>query len=1101
MPLPGPHSQPGPDTAVPPSQPGDPSATHAPDVADVLRRLRARGDELDRQTVELVARRAELDAQAEALSRAQAECGALREQALHARAEYERLAKLVSQRESQGLKVLTDRAELIAGREKELERRIVRARDDVVAQRAALQAQRAELAARVEQIEQERAAQVVARRELERLRSEAAIQARELERRLAQLDEREAALGDALAAFADERHEAQRVLAQRQEAAAALAQREHACAAREAELERRVQKARDDLVRQRAEVAATRHAADARAEDVARQARDLDGRIAALRSESATLDERRRTLEQRREELEAQRARLARHDAEVESQRKRLAEARARLDREQARVAQAEAALEPRRQALADEAARLDAARAEVAALREESARRLDDVARAEGALAEERERAARAAEVLAARETELLARANDVELERSRLRDARVALEARRAELESRLVQIEERDAESRQRALAIEVEADQLAHERAVVEFSHEELAGLREAREAEFESVRDALRQRESRVAEAERSAFAAPSLWVVRATGIAAVFALAVGGLWLHFHPVVHRASARIRIATQRTSSEAAVRDHAAALLSPDLAQRWTRDPAGRALWAGAHDTGRLSAFLVPDPPAIDLAVDADTPDAAQRVAGELADRYVAYVNAVPRASLLPAIYRDLVERRDALDAELGRLTRTRTEATTLLALCPPAERRDEVGAEVHRLRDAHLAVIDGLERQRETLARLLAGANIRGTVTDGDVSAALAADEMYRADVAEHASEARLLHGEVSAGMVPLSAQLDAWKAALARLDAVLETQRSQAPPTPIASVLEACSVTVRQHLAAADECRGRWSGLRERVAGLDADREVEALLRLQTEAGDTAEAFAERAAGVVADVVARVDGLRGGADGGTRERVTAAALQSELERMARSLGELRRAAGSATLSENLQLDARDRRVRGIRARLQQRRDLVRDDLQRRADAEAALRREELLAGTRAEIARLERERDQLASRQVDALDALRSLEQAVFERRRLEGDVQRCERDIAALSAQRAQVDAQLSDAERGGPQPDRAALVSLSAAQVSGRHRVRDAALGAGVGFAAMLGLCALMVLKNPLRGRAARRVTSRRAPARAAS
>lgn len=1099
MPQPDPHSSPRSD-AGPVGATPHPPGLRAGDGADALRRLRERSDELDRQAVELISRRAELDAQADALARERAECDRLRGETLRAKGEYERLTALVAQRESQGLKILTDRAELIAGREKELERRILLARNDVVAQRARLDAERAEIAALRQQLERDRAALSDAQLALDQARGDWQAHLRELDRRAAQLAQREAALAQTLEDFAAERAQARQVLAQRHAAEADLADRQRACEGREHELERRIQKARDELVRQRADVAAARQAADAHSERLAREARELEERTAALKDESDALGGRLRALEQAEARLAADRADQQRRADELESVRRTLADARRRLAADQERLAQGAAALEARGKTLAEEARRIETLRTEQTRAANELARRQAESDRAAAELADERRRAAVAADSLATRETELLARANELELERARLRDAQGELAARRAELEARLAQVEERDAESAQRALAIEVEADQLAHERAVVEFAQEELAGLREQREAEFESLRDALRARESRVADAERSAFAAPSLWLLRAAGIAAVFAAAAGGLWLRFEPVIHEASARISISTQRASPDAAVREHAAALLSAELAPRWLKDGVARDLWTRARDAGRLRAELVPDPPAIDLVIRADTPDAAQRAASDLADRYVAHVNAVPRAALLPAIYRDLVERRDATAAELDRLLRQRTEASTLLALCPPAERRDQVSAEVHGLRDAHVAVLAELDRQRANLSELQAGAVVRGVVTDDDLSAALASDEMHRADSAEHVAEARLLRAELAAGLVPLSDRLGAWKSALRTFRDAVESQRALAPPANIAALLEGCLMPVHQHLAATDECLARWATLRGRVAAADIERDSEALLALQTDAGEAAEAFADRGAETVAAVAAQLDNLRGGADGGTRERVVAAALQTELERLTRALNELRRAASAATLSGNFQLDARDRRVRGLRARLQQRRDVVREELQRRADAQAALRRESLLADTRAEVARLEQEREALASRQLDALDALRSLEQAVLERRHLEAEIQRDDRDIASLSAQRSLLDAQLADAERGGPQPDRASLVSLTSSQVSGRFRWRNAAAVAAGAFMSMLMLCAFMVLRIPLRRGARHAAAVATAPVRAA-
>jgi hypothetical protein len=102
---------------------------------------------------------------------------------------------------------------------------------------------------------------------------------------------------------------------------------------------------------------------------------------------------------------------------------------------------------------------------------------------------------------------------------------------------------------------------------------------------------------------------------------------------------------------------------------------------------------------------------------------------------------------------------------------------------------------------------------------------------------------------------------------------------------------------------------------------------------------------------------------------------------------------------------------------------------------------------------------------------------------MDSLDALRGMDEQVLKRTALEGSLARDQQELARLSAQLRQLDEQIAEARRSGPQPDRAGLGASQTDLVAGSARLRNAAAAGAGTFAALWLLCVLMILKNPLR------------------
>lgn len=1063
--------------------------------------LRTRESAVERQASEFEGFANSVRATAESFDRRQAELDRRAAELAAAAERVERRTAALRQEHELALQEVARRVEAVRGQERELERRAALARDELSRQRAEVEALRQEaerhetrtragyeeLAAQLAKLGA-RAAELDAREAAEAMRAEEfARREREVNATLMGLDQRRTELAEREAELirADER----------------LSRREGELASQGRELEGRLLKARDGVVKARREIEELKRAAaehrDAAAGEHARARAErerVDRDAAALESsrvEVARTQERLRQIEaetqRQRDEIAGERDRLAAEQMALKASRQALESKRGELDKRERKLSGAAAKVEWETEELVRRRVVVDRERSEITDLRREIEGQAEAIARREVELLEadrDRRRAAENIErELSAERLRLEDRRAELDESERRLAELTRAVEARRAELDAARDQIEIRDAESRQRALALEVRTDELDRRQAVVDFAEEEMFARRAAREAEFERLEQEIRARQRAVEAAESSILTAPRRWPLRAAGIAAVAAVATAVLWLNGERPLYRSRVGFVLQTDTPNVERSLRAHVAALLSPESLSAWLTDETARREWSRASAEGTASAVFALNPPTIEVRLDASNAIRARSLVETIAGQYVEAVNAVTPAALLPSVYADVQQRRDAAAAELIRTQERLRESNTMLSLCPPASRRDELEVRVREMRREYDETVRALEQGRAALALLRRGEAAVGIVTDEQVQQALREDPIYSADVEERLSEATSFRSELLIAMAPVSERAAELERELERARTSISEHRERNPPVSASTLLEKLASELDVFALRAAEFARAWGDLRARARASPVERDLGVLFEVAAASNAECEGFVAFSRGILER--ANPESASAEGSGGTRDMVLQTAAQAELARIGAAVDEFSRAAAGVDRRRNVRLSGHDARLGGVESRMSRRHAMVRDRLTAAADRAAAEAREAATSKTAEQVAALESRRDGIGLRLSDAMDALRGLDDDILERRKLEADIARDSEEVERIERQIMALDAQLDRARRGGPQPDRARIVSGADEMVAGAHRIRNAAAAAAAAFGGMWLLCALMLLKNPWRRR----------------
>ncbi|MGE0479767.1 MAG: hypothetical protein AB7Q17_04775 [Phycisphaerae bacterium] len=929
--------------------------------------------------------------------------------------------------------------------------------------------------------------EIAARRaRLEALESQVSEREAEIERRQREMDEsaerlRQAAESARRARVTDEQQAAARL--------AALVQREK-------ELDRRVQLARDEIVRKRTQV---------------------DDELATLQVRQAELDARRAEVEARSAEWDARFAELDSRAATLDGQQREIAAARRRLEEHQEQLRQSLGGVEQQRTALNERQHELERHWQTTRDQRAKLIRQIEEFhAQQRKHQQAEHEQAERRRQ-LDAREAQLRERSDALEAEARRLETAerelreqhaaveRLAAQAaeyeqdlhrQRDEVQAFRDQVESRDVETRQAALTIELERQNLVRDQSLLETARAEVALAGERTERELSDSREALRRRAVEIERAQRTWTASPTRWWLRA-GLLATAAGAAVALFAYSRVTPLRqlaATLRFDTAASERGPEQARRvtaQHSAELLAPANAAALFDDPAAAAAWSADVSAGRVQAAVGDPPTDLVLRVRAASDDAsAEARLRRAADGYVARVNAIEAADELPGVFVGLARRRDALETQIAAAERRKAELEAEKALLPDDSQRAPLELECAGLRAELAALGDQLGGAQRELSELLAGSAPRGVIDAAVYEAALAGDPVYSEDQKEFRATAKQYQTELAVAMVLLVDPLKALRESLANFGAVLaEQQRLQPPPAVAASLEELTtrSATLDTQLA---ELAGRWDTLRLAVErplgespGANLEDDVLRLVERQAAATDAARTAVSASAAFLEVMKTQLELLSGGEGAGTREVVVGALLRSEQTHLRDRSAAVADAAGQVDAAQNVQVDGHERRLRGLRMRMQQRRDLVREAVQREADRQARGDYDGALARLREQVSSHQARRDEIVAGLTDRLDTLRELDGVAAQHERAAGSIALLDASIASLREQATQLDEALAEARRSGPRPDRATLVAVHGEFVSGQERVRDAVLAGFAAFATAWAVAFLIVLKNPFR------------------
>lgn len=861
-----------------------------------------------------------------------------------------------------------------------------------------------------------------------------------------------------------------------------LARRIDVIREREKELERRIRLARDEIVQERAtlderlsviekrtaelealrtdvggleaewqrrfaeldlresEIADIRQAAQEQVQDAERRAREFESASKKLEEERAGLIDRQRELDEQWRQTREQRSKTLRQVEELGAKQRTVQDQAAALDARRQRIEAQEKQLAARTAAIEAEAGRLGDRLNEL----EQRSRALDD--REQGITAQRREA--------------------------DRLRDEAHALR----EL------AEQRDSETRQAALSLELETQNIERERVVIEQQHAEILTLREQREAELQRATSELARKADEIRRSEAALFGGSKRWPIRAGVLSAAAGAIAALVILAIDPALYRAQALLRLTTAGPAERAAA-EHAARIMTAGLLESHIATPESAAGLRAARERDGFAARPTEQGAGIELELGGRDAAAAQRVASDAATAYATMVNTTGPAAVAPDAFADLEARRSAAREALEKSQAAATLAEAELKKLADPATRDALVADVAGLRRRHDELNAALAAAREELAGVLGGGEVRGLVKPEEVDAALRSDDVYQEDTKEFRLATREYQNELAVAMVLLVDPLKSAREASHALGEVVDEQRQLSPPTAIAAILESIATQLTQFQEESAKFAQEWETARHAVEHLRVQDDVVELVQQQSEAARGSRRITQQCQGLLAELKRQVDAIGGEGNGGTREIVVASVLRSELAKLTEQFEGLRPAADATDTTTNFELDARDKKIRGLRTRMTARKAAVTEQLQAQADFAAQQDRGSHTETLRVRTRSLEQERDETVATLVKRVDELRGLDESVAQRQRTQSTLDANRGEEARLTAQIRQLDDAIAQAKRSGPTPDRIEVGEIATVQSGGLHRVRNALIGF-VGAAALSwGVCLLLLVRNPLR------------------
>jgi hypothetical protein len=562
---------------------------------------------------------------------------------------------------------------------------------------------------------------------------------------------------------------------------------------------------------------------------------------------------------------------------------------------------------------------------------------------------------------------------------------------------------------------------------------------------------------------------------PSRRRLRAAGLATATALCAGLAWWVGHPPTYHATARIEVVTESPALAEVAAAHRAQLLDPHLLDVLPSETNLAPAWSAACEDGRVTARAADGDSVLWLCVVAGDPTSARRLIVAACTAYSQRLQVEHYGAGLPPRYRELILQRERLEATLQSLRPQRAADEAALATLPALPERSEVSAAVDQLEAGLMEVATALDQQRAELAAIVALEVPRGTVDPTQVDQTLAQDTIYREDQQEFRAAALQYRTELAVALLQLDEPGKAVQKALAQLAASLQEQRMLEPPPDVAAVLDDASASVSAAQAGFAAFVTQWRAGQEELQKAGPAEDVAALVAQQSTMADAARRAADGSLALVNQVGARIEELSGGGDGSTRRVVVAAVLRADHDALKAATESFGAAAAKTALTENFKLDAQDRKLRGLRMRLNNRREAVGQQLQLEADRQAREQHTTEVAEIRDQVRQSERRREELVANLVVALRQLRTLDDAA--RRRDEVAVQGRQRaaEIGWLEARSAEIAQELADAQQEAPAPDRAEIGPPTVETVA-PGRVRNTILVGVAAFAAVWLVCALM-------------------------
>lgn len=914
-----------------------------------------------------------------------------------------------------------------------------------------------------------------------------------------------------------------------------LRRREQACAKRYRQLEQVADRvaasgmAANDAQLQQDEARLAEREAQVEQDRDALRARQalLDEEAQRLQTEWGELGSERKALEERATAIEARLAeQRARHQRQRTALRKRVAALRARAHELVRRSVLAREELNGKRQATAEREAvftrraerldaleqelerRQDAIRQRTRVLDEQDAQltqRATDQTLARNKLERERREWQRANEDLARQQAALQARQEEYDAYWQARHDEQQDLTRELDELDARRRLLVAHDTELQQREMGLDHRTAQLEQRIAALHDGRNALRALRddlEARAANLEEHQAMLdthtREADTRVAASAATAAAAEQRLAELSTeleqlrrmkpapahrrpsgrrvlGLAVLTGCVTAAVWWGLHPPRYVATTQLQVAASGPEAALELTRHRLALSDPNLEAIEDLPATARAAWQAA--TLHNEVQIVPDATTgvLHLACAGNAAADTQRLLDEVTRRYAAATRAADSVAALPPELAELLRWRRELEADTAAAQSQRQALVTELATLPDPNAAATLSAELTQLSTTLATAITDLDGARATLATLLATDAPPGEVSATDIEAAQAADTIYTEDTKAFQAAALSYRSELAISMLQLVDPARMLVDALDKLHGVYAEQLELDPPVAIRTLLEDSLRDLEAVQERAGQFRAEWEPEIAVVQSLSVEDDAVELVTQQVAAADRARALGDLATKLVDDLGTQIEAL-GSTDESTRAVVVTAMLRGELTALKKVVEDFLPATRQPSVTENIELDALDRQLRGLRMRLDARAESIQQRLQQAADEASRTAYAARVDAARAVVQQLERQREQLLADIAALVGKRQALDDALAQRAELTAQRARWDAELNWLQTRNIALGQTLETLRRAATRgPVEATAVDVRPA--SARAPGVDAGLAGGVGFA-VAGLIGLLTL-----------------------
>jgi len=512
-------------------------------------------------------------------------------------------------------------------------------------------------------------------------------------------------------------------------------------------------------------------------------------------------------------------------------------------------------------------------------------------------------------------------------------------------------------------------------------------------------------------------------------------------------WWLAHPASHQAATLIRIIDPGPDVRAALLEHRRQLLDPDLL---TDDPAVYKLapaWQLACQNGRVVLATAQAEPALRFTVTDDQADQARQL---LEAACQTYLRKLDQGNLVPRGYQDLAAHRRRLQKTLDDLRQRQAADQTRLAELATQNESSPASNPLDNLEAELAEVTREIERARADLSALAATEPPGATVDPQDIDQALAEDPVYREDSQELQAVALQYRTELTVAMLSLIEPFRTFQKAVGGLLGSLQEQLALAPPAELKTILEQCQTETAEAAQGLAPFAEQWREWLTLVQELDLRRQAAELVTSQGRAADAAQLAADQASALVDRIDSRIQALGSVGQGGTRATVVAAVLRSEHALLRSAAQSLAAAARRTALPENFELDAQDRKLRGLLTRLTNRRAAVARDLQSQADRAARDRHAARAQEVGNHLRQLEDRRQRLVADLAAGVRILRQPEPPDQQRDSLQAATRQRQAEIDCTQARLDEIDRALAGLETAGAWKERLEIAPATVRRVS---------------------------------------------------